>query len=151
MLRRKKKKNFNLPLTPLIDIFSILVIFLITGTYFAPASIEMPDDLDLPNSKSTESLEVATQVVISRSRVSIPDLKYSLPLKSFQSLEGSKISDFQAQISGLVEKIPASQRQNGVTVNLVADKSLPYSLVYNVIQAARVKNVDNVLFVASGE
>lgn len=150
-MRRRKKAGFELPLTPLIDIFSILVIFLITGTYFAPASISLPKDLDLPGSQNSEMLEVATQIHVSRSKVMIPEINYTIPLSVFRRGGGARIAEFQTRLSDLISKLPGSMKQNGVTINLLADKDIRYSTIFNIVQAAKVQSVDNVLFIAAGD
>lgn len=149
---RKKRKAFELPLTALIDVFTMIVIYLVVGTYFAPADIVIPNELVLPLSKSVEDVEIATQVMVSDKTVSIPSLNYSIPVEIFRSKSpsGPQIAAFQNQVTKMVEAIGPTLRQNGVTINFIAHKELPYTVIYNVLQAVRVRNVDNVLFIASG-
>jgi|GEM_PF-4713584 len=152
MVGRKKRKEFELPLAPLIDVFTILVIYLVVGTYFAPADMVLPPGLKLPFSDSKEDIELATQVHVSATQVSIPSLQYTMPVEIFKTKNpsGPQIASFQAQVTKMVNALSPAMRQNGVTLNFVADKDLPYVVIFNVLQAVRVRNVDNVLFIATG-
>jgi biopolymer transport protein ExbD len=150
---RKKRRSTELPLTALVDIFSILVIYLLVGSHFAPTDIVLPKDLELPSSHSAENLDIAKQVHVSKSVVSIPSLNYSVPLAAFSQKGGSgaRVAEFQSQVSRMIGTMAPELRQNGVTINFVADKDLSYVVIYNVLQALRVREVDNVLFLAQGQ
>ena len=68
-IKMKRREPMSLQLTAMIDIFSMIVIFLIMGTAFGTSDVILPKDFLLPHSNSKEDAETAPQLVISLDRV----------------------------------------------------------------------------------
>jgi biopolymer transport protein ExbD len=150
--KRPRRRIFDLQLTSMIDIFSIVVIFLIKGAVFGVSDVTIPNGLHLPLSVSKESLDTAPQVTISSGQVSFSVSKEVIPVSAFKSNDPNEfISSLRKSIGLFIRKVPAKERAGGVMLNVVADQSTPYEQVYDVVKLFREEGFESVLFIASAE
>src|SRR5207244_6481303 len=90
----------------MIDIFSMLVIFLIFGTIIGAAEIVFPKDVHPPFSKSKESTEPAPQVTISASRVAVSfPHQQEFATSLFSDFENPPITKFSTDLGEYVKLI----------------------------------------------
>jgi len=151
--QRKKKEPLELQLTAMIDVFSMIVIFLIFGTVFGAADMVIPKDLLIPKSESKEGIDSAPRLLIHEGQVTINLTNETFPLASFKSPdERKKIGD---QLKPALEQFQARRKGNAGAestnpINLVADQGAPYEEIYDVVAAFREFGFDSVYFVATG-
>lgn len=69
------KETIPLPIMPMLDIFSILVTFLLMSYSSDPISHDPNPALELPDSKTTVSLDEIPAVVVSKNEILINDKK----------------------------------------------------------------------------
>jgi biopolymer transport protein ExbD len=152
--RRRKRPPINLPLTAMIDIFSLMVIFLIKGTVFGAVDVSTAG-IKLPISISKESIESAPQVLISTEKVKIPSVGGEFPLELFRpgsSGDGSaEAATLKLQLKAFVANMPREAKTSGVLLNVVADKSIPYQNIFDTVKFFRDCGFETLLFVATGE
>jgi hypothetical protein len=86
--KRQKKPPLELQLTAMIDVFSMIVIFLIFGTVFGAADITVPAGMRIPQSISKEGLEAAPKVMIERDGVTTTLIAGKIALNDFRSPDG---------------------------------------------------------------
>ena len=67
--------SLNINLTPMIDIFSIMVTFLLMSYSTDPVNHDIDQNLELPQSKTIVSLDEIPAVVINRNEIIINDKK----------------------------------------------------------------------------
>ncbi len=156
---KKKKKLIGLQLAPLIDIFVLIIIFLIKGTVMSGAAITPPADLKPAKSKSPESVEPAGQIYITQNEVYFPMINEKVSttefLKQIQENTVEKLSGASAQVakklSGYVKAIPAAEKKSGLLLNFLADANIDYKTTFEISKFCREIGFENILFVAQGE
>jgi biopolymer transport protein ExbD len=142
-LRRKRREPLELQLTAMIDIFAMLVIFLLKGTYFGAVEVQIPKEMTLPESVSKESVETSPKVVIAESEVSVP----------FLAPDPVRIEDVESLKPSLKKYVTALPKDSGpiaTTLSVIADKAISYKKIYDVVKVFREAGFGNVLFIASG-
>lgn len=145
--KKNRKKIIEPQLAAMVDVFSLIIVFLVMGTFFGAASIEVPDNLTLPQSPTNEDLVTAPQVTISEREVKFVFLNKTVALD--QLIEGgSENGKLKEQVRLAIEKMPASVRQAGTLVNVVADKNLNYKTVFSVSHWLRSSGFDSILFLS---
>lgn len=147
---RKKRPLLVLQLTAMIDIFSLIVIFLIKGTVFGETDIAVPEKMKLPRSVSKESIENAPRVVIDGSSVMISALGKSFPLSLFRpaTADPAELVTLKAKLKDYVSKLPKNVWKSGVLLNVVADQHAPYMDIFDTIRVLRQCGFETILFIA---
>lgn len=146
----KKKKLAALNLAPLIDIFVLIIVFLVKGTVLGGSNISIPADLKPAQSKSSENMEIAPEVYLSKSEIYFKFIDSHLPLNQFETnqFEDQKVI---SEIKLFLEQLPEKQKNLGTLVNLVADKDSDYLYVFELTKFLRIAGFQNVLYVAEGD
>jgi len=151
--KRKERRVLDLQLTAMIDIFSLIVIFLIKGTVFGVSDLSVDPTLKLPESRSKESLDTAPTAQIVGDRVVFsgsqsPALAQGVPIAEITG-GGPGKAGLQSEIQNYLGKIPAEVSGSGTLLSLIADRGTRYSQVFQVVQFFRESGFDSVLFVAA--
>src|SRR3954463_3161754 len=82
--KKHRRHPIELQLTAMIDIFAMLIIFLIKGTVFGAVDVVIPEGLLLPLSSSKETVEPAQQVIVGNGTVDVAFLDVKLPIGAFR-------------------------------------------------------------------
>lgn len=124
---RNKKKVMNLPLTSLMDVFTILVFFLLfhsggSEILEAPKQIKLPDSIVEAKPRETVVIMVSPEVVVVQGQAVI---------KTAQLLDTSigdvpeitqRLTQLEANIIGISTKTAVESKE----VTILADKSIPF-------------------------
>jgi len=155
--RRHRKEGMELQLTAMIDIFTMIVIFLVMGSVIGVAEVAVPEGMKLPKSFSVEGVDTAPQLIIGRDQsVQLRNLSVGYPLS-----DRLKVTDFsdpngsagREQLRVEIEKVTRNPENSGKAqiLNILADRNVSYREVFDVIQFFRRAGFESLLFVASGE
>jgi len=148
---RRKRGDFELPLTPMIDLFSMILIFLVLTTTFGAADMNVPAGLFLPKSRSKESPESAPQVALwqGKARASFlpEDFSVKFLLEPGHEVE---IEAYRTKLKAFVAALPGEARGSGVLLNVIADRDTPYREVFAVTKLFRESGFESMLFAAQG-
>ncbi len=150
--KRKHRHVLDLQLTAMIDIFSLIVIFLIKGTVFGVSDLPIDPKLKLPSSQSKESLDTApsVQLVGDQIRFSASADPSSIPLAEL-SAGGAGRSRLLSEIQSYLARLSPEAKGSGVLLSFIADRDAAYSDVFRVVRFFRESGFDSILFVASVE
>ena len=154
LLPKKRVRHvLDLQLTAMIDIFSLIVIFLIKGTVFGVSDLPVDPTIKLPQSRSKESLETAPHVQIIGEKV-VYSGAGSAVLKDgvliSQLTSGGPIRDqLILDISKYLKGLSPEARGSGVLLSVIADKSAGYGKVFEVVRFFREQGFQCLLFVAA--
>ncbi len=150
---RRRKDPVQPQLTALIDVFSIIIIFLVAGTVFGTSSIILPKSLTLPKSFGKESIVSAPQLSISKDRVSttLSDKVYPMEIFSGKIENDPRLNDLKAEIKIFIANLRPEAKNAGILLNVVADRDLPYQMLFDVISVYRANGFQSLLFIAEGE
>ncbi len=124
---RNKKKVMNLPLTSLMDVFTILVFFLLfhsggSEILEAPKQIKLPDSIVEAKPRETVVIMVSPEVVVVQGQAVI---------NTAQLLDTSigdvpeitqRLTQLEANIIGISTKTAVESKE----VTILADKSIPF-------------------------
>lgn len=149
--KRVPRPVITLNVVPLIDICSLIIIFLILGTVFGESSVGIPKSVDVPTSISKESVENAPSVAIEESKVTTT---FEIPPVELKDLLNEKSEARKVYVKALkdfVAKVPAKDRQSGLLLNVIADRRTPYQVIFDVISVFREAGFQSMLFVARGK
>lgn len=143
--RQKKQQVSQLSLTSLMDIFTILVFFLLIS---AQNPVQMPSlkDLTLPTSITSDSIDRSMTLVIAKNEIRVNDQV----VMRFDP--NATNQDFQALAQVLAEQRlvqKPTQTLNGVAqyqVVIMADQKLPYSFLRQVMRACSEQQFGEVSF-----
>lgn len=166
--RKTRRQPLELQLTAMIDIFTMIVIFLVMGTVIGVSEVSVPPNLKLPKSFSVEALDSAPQLIVDRKTdgpqpetvIRLKSLSAEtaelepIPLEDFRpavSASKPRILDLKAKLKERLAKLTPEQRAGGVLLNVVADKATPYADLFDVIKVFREAGFESLLFVATGE
>jgi len=134
MGRSKKRAVKGLHLTPLMDVFTILVFFLLFHSYGgdvmeAPKQIHLPDSVVETKPRETVTILVSPEVVVVQGEavVSTPEL---LDDRASQVPEiTEKLKQLESNIIGISTKAVAEAKE----VTVLADKSIPFKVLKKIM------------------
>lgn len=141
--RTKRREPLELQLTAMIDIFAMLVIFLLKSTVFGAVDVTVPPEMRLPESMSKESLETSPKVMISGEKVEAPFLANG-------SVRVEDVSSLRSSIQKYITALPKDSGAQATTLSVMADKEVPYRKIYDVVKVFREAGFGNVMFIANG-
>ncbi len=167
--KKHRREPMELQLTAMIDIFTMIVIFLVMGTVIGVADVSVPLNTKLPKSSSVEALDAAPQVVFNVQTDSTGSKKTFIEVKALSSdlstmpqleigdfrvkaeVGNPKVDELKRLLSKAIEKLSPEQRKGGVLLNIVADQATPYRDLFDVIKVFRESGFQSLLFVAAGD
>ena len=138
---QKKAKVVGLNLVSLMDIFTILVFFLLINSGNVEV-LQTDDSLELPSSDSERAPEETLVVMVNRDAIVVN----GRPLTELDSLELTDSGEIVALSEELQyqaeRKTDLSEREEdeGLAVTIMGDKDTPYSLLKRIIQTCAVHN-----------
>lgn len=140
----KRNSSFKIQITSMVDMFVILLVFLIKSYSTSPVQIHPSKDMTLPASSSLTAPEDVLKLKVSQTGVFVEDKKI-IDLSSGVVGKGDldptdvmmipelyKALDEQAEKSRGIANVNAEMKFEG-KIMLQADRSLPYSLLQKVM------------------
>jgi len=147
------KDSFSLNLYPMLDVFSILIVFLLMNFSVSGESAEVSANLELPQSSVKLSLDSAATVAITKSDIviqgglSIPLTRDSQDVVDIYKKDGQgairKAYDEFKKLRAQNETLKNRQKNLGLTsadistLVMQADKSIPYRIIKRVLASAQ--------------
>lgn len=156
MFSKKAHRKVTEPqLAAMVDVFSLLIVFLVLGTVFNAASVSVPDDLKLPLSMSRESIEVTHQVIVQNNQIDFDFLKKKVdPVNLFSVQNAPVLDSMRSELKNFVAQIPKTDKNSTpqqIILNVVADQSVPYKLIFDVVKLCKEAGFASVLFITMGK
>jgi biopolymer transport protein ExbD len=145
--KKRKRPQLTLNVVALIDICSLILIFLIMESYFGESSIVVPNTMMIPKSVSKEIVENAPKIVISDRDVTASFIPEAASIEIFRH-SNPQLDEYKGKIKAFIATIPAQARTSGVLLNLIADQKAPYKDIFDVVAAFREAGFQSILFVA---
>ena len=159
--RRGKKEGFELDITSLLYILVILLIFLIKSYNSSGVTLNIPEGIELPKSKSSSGNQPGVIIQVSKDKIwvdsktvldtsNLPNPIYDqggrriIPL--FNELERKK-----EEIEKLALQTNNKAKKFGGIANLIIDKSLKYSYVKKVMYTCATAGFKEYKFVVMGQ
>lgn len=141
--RRKKMMVFDIDITSLLDILTILLVFLLQSYNSSGVIINVPKGIELPKSASESLNNFGVNIQVSKSNIWVDDVEVLNSEKSDTANSfdegGRRIVPLYNELVRIKETIKASEKLSpdakkfsGIA-NLVVDKSLKYSYLKRVM------------------
>ena len=138
---QKKTKVAGLNLVSLMDIFTILVFFLLINSGNVEV-LETDDSLDLPSSNSERAPEETLVVLVNRDAIVVG----GRPVAELNTLERTNNGEIVALSEELQHQasrktnLTEREEQDGFAVTIMGDKDTPYWLLKRIIQTCSAEN-----------
>lgn len=153
IVRGQKATNAELNVIPMVDMMTLLVIFLLQQFSTTGEVLYMQKDIKLPNAHHGQMIEIAPVVAISGQQIvvtgvkvaDIPDLDRDSGYLNIPALE-ERLRDEKKRWE-FIHKSDPSSRWDGV-VNIQADKAVPFRIVKRVMYSCGVAGYFNLNFAA---
>lgn len=146
---KKRKKVIILQLAPMIDVFVLIIVFLIKGTILEESAITKPEGVNLAQSISKERSEAAPQVIISNDKVDFRMINKVKPIAEFKNDDFDPRDPVFKEFKKYIEEHKDVESSNHI--NVISDRATSYKVVYNVVKVLRISGFQSMLFVAEGE
>jgi biopolymer transport protein ExbD len=151
--RGRKATNADLNVVPMVDMMTMLVIFLLAQFSSTGEVLYMQKDIKLPDARHGQMIEIAPVVAIGADQVvvtgvkvaDIPDLDRDSGYLNIPTLE-ERLRDEKKRWE-FIHKSDPSSKWDGV-VNIQADKGVPFRIVKRVMYSCGVAGYFNVNFAA---
>jgi biopolymer transport protein ExbD len=152
-LRGRKSTNAELNVVPMVDMMTMLVIFLLQQFSSTGEVLYMQKDIKLPDARHGQLIEIAPVVAISAEQIvvtgvkvaDIPDLDRDSGYLNIPALE-ERLRDEKKRWE-FIHKADPDSRWDGV-VNIQADRAVPFRIVKRVMYSCGVAGYYNVNFAA---
>ena len=144
-MSRNRVKITKMNLTSLMDVFTILVFFLLVNSgsvelVEAPKDVKLPESFEESKPRETVVVSVSPEDVIVQGRVvaSVPDIIENKE-GSLEAL-GARLAELKENIVGPATLAVADSQE----VTILADKSVPFIVVRKVMSACTGEGYENV-------
>ena len=149
--RGKKATNADLNVVPMVDMMTMLVIFLLQQFSSTGEVLDMQKDIKLPDASHGQMIEIAPVVAVSAQQIvvtgvkvaDIPDLDRDSGYLNIPALE-ERLRDEKKRWE-FIHKAEQGAKWDGV-VNIQADKAVPFRIVKRVMYSCGVAGYFNVNF-----
>lgn len=149
--RMERRHKFNKPaviqLTSLIDILTVLVFFLLVNQQNV-TQIQGGDSLQMPRSTSEQMPPDTLAVLVNRDSILVQGLKVA-DVAEVQASEDVLIPGLAKELQYRAGKTPPKLNDQGIPereIMIIADKSLPYSLLRKVMATCSATDFSKISF-----
>jgi biopolymer transport protein ExbD len=149
----KREAVIRLQLAPMIDIFVLVIVFLLKGTVLSETVISTPELVEVARSESREVTELAPEVYITEADVHFRMIGETVPLARVAAEEldpaDPLIEKFRNYLSQ--SKTLSESGNSLIHVNVVADYRTEYKTLFHVVRLLRAAGFKAMLFIAEGD
>jgi biopolymer transport protein ExbD len=147
IFHEKKKQPFaaKLSLISLMDIFTILVFFLLLNSGDSD-TIETADFVELPDSSSGIAPHTDLQIIISGDKILLGDKVIALVTDVLSSPERviSPLADELKDTTVQMGELSAYEKDTGLAITISGDRSVSYALLKKVMTTCQQNNYRNI-------
>ncbi len=153
-----KKENKHsvvaLQLAPILDIFIVIIIFLVLGSFSKGVAVEVPTELKLTKATNDEIVEISSEVHLFYENnieyIYFKFLDQKLRYADFltdENLQNSVLEKIKKYNSSL-----ASQAKlGGINLNFVIDEKIKYKYVFDLSEFLRNSGFENLSYISEKE
>lgn len=129
----------HLNLTPMMDIMTILLVFLVMSFATDPGNINVTLDLHPPESSATQEMKAATSVTLTANTILVGDAEV-MSLSTYKHEQGKPIPEVLKALDKERERLKHLEELGGSPFDgsllVIAHETTPYELVADVLQSA---------------
>ncbi|RLC48680.1 MAG: hypothetical protein DRH57_01745 [Candidatus Cloacimonadota bacterium] len=145
-VRRKKPKVMELNITSLIDVLTILLIFLL-NSFSSDPQISTSSDIKLPYTTSTKGVKFAVNISISPEWILVdfnPVIRTREALNSDYTVIPKLENELQRKAKAQ-KRLATEKRKFTGNVILQADKKIPFKLIRKIMYTCGITEYNNIL------
>lgn len=150
-IESQKRHTLTLQLAPMIDIFFLIIIFLLKSTIVADVSIIFPSQMHPPLSKSKEALETFPEIVLDENQVILGFMNETKKISELESMPEEELQLMKARVEAYIKSKDEKVRAQFVNVNFITSRENRYQNVFAVVKFLRKIGFQSVQFIAEGE
>ena len=150
-LENTRRYPLRLQLAPMIDIFVLIIVFLLKSTIVADVSIVFPREMHPPMSKSKEALETFPEVVVTETQIIVSMIGETLDISSLENLNDDKMAELKGKVDYYAKTKYEKVRSAAIQVNLITYRGNNYRNVFTSVKFLRRIGFQSVAFIAEGE
>lgn len=148
----KLRKASPLNLVSLMDIFTILVFFLLVNSSSTP-QLPSNKELTLPKSSAKKAPEETVIIVITKSDIlvqgrKVAEIQAVLSQQDTPEIEGLK-KELDFLSGGAAATTSGGDAQQGRKITIMGDENIPYELVRKILTTCQQANYTNIAFAAT--
>jgi len=145
-MERNHKRNKNggtLNLTALMDIFTILVFFLMVNQ--SEVEVQNSDDIKLPVSISENKPNEQVTIMVSHSDILVQG-RAIVSTADAKLEKGEQLPQLKKELDYLASRspLPADQQEVGRPITIMGDKGIPYALLKKVMNTSAKSGFNNI-------
>jgi len=145
-MERNHKRNKNggtLNLTALMDIFTILVFFLMVNQ--SEDEVQNSDDIKLPVSISENKPNEQVTIMVSHSDILVQG-RAIVSTADAKLEKGEQLPQLKKELDYLASRspLPADQQEVGRPITIMGDKGIPYALLKKVMNTSAKSGFNNI-------
>ena len=150
-LENTRRFPLRLQLAPMIDIFVLIIVFLLKSTIVADVSIVFPREMHPPMSKSKEALETFPEVVVTETQIIVSMIGETLDISNLEKLSDDKVAELKGKVDYYAKTKDEKVRSAAIQVNLITYRGNNYRNVFTSVKFLRRIGFQSVAFIAEGE
>ena len=121
-----KRNVLALQLAPMIDIFFLIIIFLLKSTIVADVSVIFPSQMHPPLSQSRENLDTFPEVVLNETEVTLGFLNVTKKLEEIDTLTDEDIGILKAKVDSYIKSKDEKIRKQSININFITSRENNY-------------------------
>jgi biopolymer transport protein ExbD len=143
----ERSSNATVNITSLMDVLTIILIFLLTNYSDNPPDQNPPKGITIPiiaaksNKKISGKFSKEIRIVFYKTKIEVKD--EIIPFEDFNSQEDQILELVSKKLAELIE--PLTEKEKGRSaIILLADKDIKYNMISSLIKAASIAGVTHV-------
>jgi biopolymer transport protein TolR len=150
-MKRNHKRNAQkstLNLTALMDIFTILVFFLMLNQN--DSEVQNNDAIQLPKSIAANELKDTIRILVTKDDVLVQG-RPVIKMTELAKIEGDIIPELKKELDYLAARspLPTELRQQGWPITIMGDKGTPYSVLKRIMDTCAKAEFNNISLAVS--
>ncbi len=145
-----KRNVLALQLAPMIDIFFLIIIFLLKSTIVADVSVIFPSQMHPPLSQSRENLDTFPEVVLNETEVTLGFLNVTKKLEEIDTLTDEDIGVLKAKVDSYIKSKDEKIRKQSININFITSRENNYKNIFTVVKFLRRIGFQSIQFIAEG-
>lgn len=150
-IENTRRYPLALQLAPMIDIFVLIIVFLLKSTIVADVSIVFPREMHPPLSKSKEGLETFPEVVVTETEVVVGMIEETISLSEIDRLSDERMAGLKSKVEQYVKSKDEKIRSQATHINLITYRGNNYKNIFSAVKFLRKIGFQSVAFIAEGE
>lgn len=150
--RKREKEAVDVDITSLLDILTILLVFLLMSYNASDLKLDLEKNLEMADSDAREMTRYAPVVQVNKEAKVFLNSKEigRLPASGEMAVLTAELKKARTEIEAENKKKPANQQTNTDLVNLVFDKEMDYAIVQRVMHDSALAGYSQFKFIVKG-